>query len=106
MRIWQPLGPYLAENLPPRAIQPGRVYSYNSSEHALLGDAMEKVAGKLYDQVIGENLPGLLGMDRSTFTQPLPESFAVGLAAGYTYQDGGYEVVPLDYVKLPRGSRW
>jgi CubicO group peptidase (beta-lactamase class C family) len=101
---WQPLGDYLAANLPPRAIQPGVVYSYNSWEHTLLGYTMERVTGSPYDRVIAENLFAPLGMDHSTFTQPLPEPIAANLASGYSYQDGGFEDVPLDYVQLSPGA--
>ena len=52
---WQPLGDYLMANLPPRAIQPGMVYSYNSWEHAMLGYTLESVTGSPYDRVIAEN---------------------------------------------------
>ena len=100
---WQPLGDYLSANLPPRAIQPGVVYSYNSWEHALLGYTLESVTGSPYDRVIAENLFAPLGMDHSTFTQPLPEPIAANLANGYSYQDGVYESVPLDYVQLSPG---
>lgn len=100
---WQPLGEYLSDNLGPRVIPPGEVYSYNSWEHALLGHAMENVTGKPFDEVIAANLFGPLGMERSTFTQPLPEGILQNLATGYAYQNGAYAVVPLDYVNLSPG---
>jgi CubicO group peptidase (beta-lactamase class C family) len=100
---WQPLGDYLQHHLPPRVQPPGKVYSYSSWEHALLGQAMAEVVGKPFDQVMDVALFQPLGMTRTTFTQPLPGPVAANLATGYTFVDGRYEEVPLDFVNLSPG---
>ena len=100
---WQPLADYLQDNLPARVLPPGQVYSYNSWEHGLLGQAMAEVRERPFDQVMSEVLFQPLGMARSTFTQPLPEPIAQNLATGYAFADGAYEIVPLDYVNLSPG---
>ena len=99
---WQPLDVYLRENLPARLMPPGKVYSYSSWEHALLGQMMADVMGRRFDEAMAELLFRPLGMEQSTFAQPLPEPIAENLAAGYAFDDG-YEEVPLDYVKLSPG---
>jgi CubicO group peptidase (beta-lactamase class C family) len=103
LQIWQPLDTYLQEHLPPRGLPPGIVHSYNSWEHALLGQAMANVSGVPFDQVMEDSLFRPLGMEHSSFTQPLPESIAANLASGYAFADGQYEEVPLDYVNLSPG---
>ena len=100
---WQPLGVYLQNNLPPRVLSPGKVLIYNSWEHALLGQVMVEVTEQPFDQVMNNTLFQPLGMTQTTFTQPLPESIADNLATGYSYADGEYNEVPLDYVNLSPG---
>ena len=100
---WQPLADYLQDNLPPRVLPPGKVHSYNSWEHALLGQAMAEVSGQPFDQAMADTMFQPLGMAQSTFTQPIPESIAANLASGYAFIDGEYEEVPLDYVNLSPG---
>jgi CubicO group peptidase (beta-lactamase class C family) len=100
---WQPLDQYLANHLPPRVLPPGKVHSYNSWEHALLGQLMAEVTGRPFDRVMDDTLFRPLGMAHSTFSQPLPEAIAANLAVGYSYADGQYEEVPLDYVNLSPG---
>ncbi|MDX1415193.1 MAG: serine hydrolase domain-containing protein [Candidatus Promineifilaceae bacterium] len=100
---WQPLADYLQDNLPPRALPPGKVHSYNSWEHALLGQAMAEVTGRPFNLAIADTLLQPLGMAQTTFTQPLPESTAANLATGYAFIDGEYKEVPLDYVNLSPG---
>ena len=84
-------------------LPPGKVHSYNSWDHALLGQALADVTGQPFDQVLDEVLFRPLGMAHSTFTQPLPGAIAANLATGYAYVDGQYEEVPLDYVNLSPG---
>jgi CubicO group peptidase (beta-lactamase class C family) len=100
---WQRLADYLQDNLPPRVLPPGKVHSYNSWEHALLGQAMAEVTGQPFDQAMADTLFQPLGMAQTTFTQPMPESIAANLATGYAFIDGEYEEVPLDYVNLSPG---
>ncbi len=100
---WQPLVSYMRGTLPPRAMPPGKVMSYSSWGHALLGYAMEEVTGSPYERVIAQNLLVPLGMAGSTFEQPLPAVIEENLATGYGYVGGAYQVVPHDFVRLSPG---
>ncbi len=100
---WQPLDAYLQEHRPARVMPPGKVASYSSWEHALLGQMMAEVTGKGFDEAVAEMVFRPLGMAQSTFAQPLPEAIAAKLAAGYAFEDGAYEEVPPDYVNLSPG---
>jgi len=99
---WQPLQEYLANNLPQREIQPG-VMSYSSWNYALLGDVIEKVTGLPYDQAVAQLIFQPMGMENTTFTQPLPDGIRANLANGYYFQNGSYQVVPMDFVRLSPG---
>lgn len=99
---WQPLDVYLREQLPTRIMPPGKVLSYNSWEHALLGQMLAEQTGLAFDQAVAELLLRPLGMTQSTFAQPIPDSIAANLAKGYAFH-GAYEEVPLDYVNLTPG---
>lgn len=100
---WQPLDIFIEEQLPARVMPPGKVYSYSSWEHALLGRMMAEVTGKRFDEAMADLVFRPLGMEQSTFAQPLPGGIAANLAAGYAFDGGTYEEVPLDYVKLSPG---
>ena len=100
---WQPLEQYLAASLGPRAMAPGKVMSYSSWGHALLGYALQEVTGLPYADAIADNLLLPLGMSGSTFAQPLPAHLASNLATGYGYAAGEYHPVPHDFVRLSPG---
>jgi len=102
-KTWLPLGDYLAKKLSPRDIPPGMIYSYNSWEHALLGYMLEKVTGKPFPLAVEQNLFAPIGMQNSTFIQPLPASIMENLATGYAFRNGKYEIVPHDFVNLSPG---
>jgi CubicO group peptidase (beta-lactamase class C family) len=103
LESWQPLDIYLEAHLPARTLPPGTVYSYNSWDHALLGQAMAEITQQPFDQVVQQTILQPLEMTQTTFTQPLPGEIAADLAQGYAYSDGRYEEVPLDYVQLSPG---
>lgn len=107
---WQPLPDYLADHLPARVLPPGKVHVYNSWEHALLGQALAQVTGLPFAEAMETLLFAPLGMAQTTFRQPLPADIEADLAQGYAYVggganggSGGYDEVPLDYVKLSPG---
>ena len=99
---WLPLDVYLEENPPERFMPSGKVLSYNSWEHALLGYMMAEVSGQPFDNAMSQYLFEPLGMENSTFTQPLPAHIADNLATGYAF-DRDFQEVPLDYVQLSPG---
>ena len=100
---WQPLDIFLRENLPPRVLPPGKVHSYNSWEHGLLGQAMAEVMGQPFAETMAGILFRPLGLAQTTFVQPLPPALAANLATGYAFNGETYEEVPLDYVQLSPG---
>ena len=100
MGIWvedmskvMPLGEYLAAAIPPRVRPPGQVTQYSNYGMALAGYLVEVISGvpsassgqAPYAEYIQQNIFQPLGMNRSTFQQPIPPDLAPDLAVGYKY---------------------
>ena len=91
----QPLGPFLAENLPSPTNQPGDVFSYSSYGYALAALIVEEVSGTPFDQYVEQNIFSPLRMTHSSYllSPPLPEH----MVTGYQYRDGEQFPQPVDY---------
>lgn len=85
----QPLGRYLAENLPPRIRPPGEALSYSNHGYTLLGHLVETVSGQPFDRYIKEQVFRPLGMSRSGFAVPPGDDVALG------YEDGKLAAPPV-----------
>ena len=68
-----PLGDILAQELPARVRPPGEAASYSNHGTALAAYIVEKVSGKAWNDYVEENILRPLGMNRTTFRQPVPE---------------------------------
>jgi len=100
-----PLSHVLAGAMPARVEAPGVVHSYSNYGTGLAGHLVEQVSGRSFDQYVEENILRPLGMDGTTFRQPLPAALAANVATGYTYADGALEAAPLIYQKIgPEGA--
>jgi len=101
----EPLSQVLANAMPQRVEAPGVVHSYSNYGTGLAGHLVEQVSGLSFDQFVEENILHPLGMDGTTFRQPIPEALAANMATGYTYADGTLEAAPLIYQKIgPEGA--
>jgi CubicO group peptidase (beta-lactamase class C family) len=99
----QPLGPFLAANMPPRTHPPGKEFVYSSYGYALAALVVEEVSGTPFDQYVEQNIFAPLGMTQSRYllAPPLPQS----MATGYFCQDGAQIPQPMDYDSdYPGGS--
>jgi CubicO group peptidase (beta-lactamase class C family) len=100
-----PLGEYLAANMPPRVMPPGDQISYSNHGYALAGYLVEEISGLPFAQYVDENIFQPLGMNRSSFEEPMPARLAPDMAIGYVYGIGTYQPVPLDHLNVaPAGS--
>ncbi len=77
------LGKYLKSHIPARIFPPGTVPAYSNYGAALAGYIVERVSGQPFSQYIEEHIFKPLGMDHSTFEQPLPKDFAPNMSNGY-----------------------
>jgi CubicO group peptidase (beta-lactamase class C family) len=99
----QPLGEFLAANMPPRTYPPGEDFIYSNYAYALAALIVEEVSGTPFDQYVKQNIFQPLGMTQSSYllAPPLPET----MATGYSYQDGVQIPQPMDYDSdYPGGS--
>lgn len=98
------LGEYLKTHIPNRIFPPGTVPAYSNYATALAGYIVERISGRPFNDYIAENIFRPLGMDRSTFVQPLPEEIAGDMSNGYRL-GSDEELVKFEVVvPFPAGS--
>jgi CubicO group peptidase (beta-lactamase class C family) len=83
----EPLGRWLANNLPQRLFPKGDVEAYSNYGLALAGYIVERVSGEPYATYMQRHVLDPLGMSHSTFRQPLPDELAALMAKGYRRSD-------------------
>ncbi len=97
------LGEYVKTHIPARIYPPGKVPAYSNYATALAGYIVERVSGRPFNDYIDENIFKPLGMNRSTFVQPLPANLAGGMSNGYRLATE--DPVPFEMVTaFPAGS--
>ena len=97
------LGQYLKTHIPGRIYPPGTVPAYSNYATAVAGYIVERVSGRPFEEYINENIFKPLKMQRSTFTQPLPQGVAELMSNGYRL--GSDEPQPFEIVNpYPAGS--
>jgi CubicO group peptidase (beta-lactamase class C family) len=100
-----PLDEYLKEWVPTRIFAPGTTPAYSNYATALAGYIVARVSGLSYDDYIEQHIFKPLGMEYSTFRQPLPERLREFMANGYTLASDG-EAKPFEVVvAAPAGSQ-
>ena len=74
----------LVNDPPEQVYAPGTVPSYSNYGSTLAGYVVERAVGVPFEEHVQATLLDPLGMDSSTFAQPLPEDLEARLANGYT----------------------
>jgi CubicO group peptidase (beta-lactamase class C family) len=90
------LGDVLKRRIPERIYAPGTTPAYSNYATALAGYIVERVSGMSFDDYVERNIFGRLGMQYSTFRQPLPDRFKPFMSQGYELGSGpakGYELI-------------
>nr|TXF85399.1 serine hydrolase [Alkalicoccus halolimnae] len=99
-----PLDQYVREEKPARVFPPGEVPAYSNYGAALAGYIVEVVSGMPYSEYVEENIYAPLGMENSSFRQPLPPDIAENMAGAYRYVDGGFLEGEFEFMPEPAGS--
>ncbi len=99
-----PLNEYLEANMPARVFPPGEFIAYSNYGSALASYIVERVSGLPFSDYAEQYILKPLGMARSTFRQPLPESLAADLAKGHNYSNGQYVAGNVYLQPYPAGS--
>ncbi|WP_157994614.1 serine hydrolase domain-containing protein [Peristeroidobacter agariperforans] len=82
------LAAFVKRSPPARIFPPGEVPSYCNYCLALAGYVVERVSGETFDEYLEHHIFGPLGMQRSTFRQPLPAKLAADMSKGYHRASG------------------
>ncbi len=96
-------GAMLKRHVPPYLYDPGTTQGYSNWATALAGYIVERVSGQSFDNYIEQQIFAPLGMQHSTFRQPLPPALRGQMSKGYPTVDEpakGYEIVSI----APAGS--
>ncbi|WP_415380050.1 serine hydrolase domain-containing protein [Halosimplex sp. TS25] len=97
----RPLETVLREEQPARVRPPGEHAAYSNYGTAIAGHLAAETAGEPFETHVRESIFDPLGMDRSTFAQPVPEGLRDDLSKGYAPAGGGFESREFEYVGIP-----
>ena len=78
-----PLKDYLTHHMPERIFPPGEVPAYSNYGATLAGYIVERVSGRPFNDYVTENIFQPLGMQHSSFAQPLPAGLKPLMSEGY-----------------------
>src|SRR5215468_8579702 len=79
----KPLRTYLVSEMPARIFPPGKIPSYSNYGFTLAGYIVERVSGQKFERYIEKHILKPLGMNNSTYDQPLPPQLASQMSNGY-----------------------
>lgn len=95
----------LVETRPDRVRPPGETVEYSNYGAALAGHVLERVRDAPFDEVVRSELFDPLGMDHSTFAQPVPADRPGTLARPHDREEGSFVPTDEGYVEArPAGS--
>lgn len=102
---FDPLDVYLKEWVPTRIFAPGTTPAYSNYATSLAGYIVARASGLSFDDYVEQHIFRPLGMEHSTFRQPVPEPLQPLLSNGYASASEGkakpFEIV----VAAPAGSQ-
>ena len=101
----RPTGEILAEHRPARVRPPGEFVAYSNYGTALAGHVLAEQYDTSFVEYVDGRIFTPLGMDDTTYAQPLPARLEPRQAIGYTYQNGDYQAhPPLIWTLPPEGG--
>jgi CubicO group peptidase (beta-lactamase class C family) len=93
-----PMREALAAHIPERVRPPGTWASYSNFGTALAGLIVEEITGLPFPDYIEQNIFQPLGMESSTFHEPLPEHLAPNMAVSYRRSNGLYKPESFEFI--------
>ena len=91
-----PLKDVLSGNMPARIYAAGTTSAYSNYATGVAGHIVERVSGMTFNDYIERKVFGPLGMQHSSFRQPLPAALKPDMSVGYTDADTpglGFEII-------------
>ncbi|HVJ39153.1 MAG TPA: serine hydrolase domain-containing protein, partial [Stenotrophomonas sp.] len=99
-----PLDQALKHWIPARIHAPGSTPAYSNYATAIAGYIVQRVSGQPFDQYIAQHIFQPLGMQHSSFSQPLQPALLEKMSKGYAKASEG-EAKPYEFISLaPAGS--
>lgn len=95
---------YVRSDLPARVFPAGEVIAYSNYGSALAGYIVEQVSGIPFEEYVQQHIFTPLGMEHSTFRQPLPEDLSSNMAQAYRYVDGEFLPGAFEFMPSPAGG--
>lgn len=101
-----PYGDWIKLHIPDRVWAPGTEIAYSNYGVALAGYIVERVSGAPFADYVEDHIFEPLGMNSTTFREPLPESLVDRMATGYEIEDGRFVAEPFELFSniMPAGS--
>jgi CubicO group peptidase (beta-lactamase class C family) len=79
---------HVKHHVPPRIYRPGTIPAYSNYGFGLAGYIVQRVSGEQLEDYVERHVFQPLGMRRSTFVQPVPESLRGDVSKGYLTAGG------------------
>jgi CubicO group peptidase (beta-lactamase class C family) len=102
-----PLREAMQRYQPDRVNPPGKQTAYSNYATALAGLIVENVSGLPFAEYVGQHIFDPLGMEQSTFVEPLPEPLAAHMAKSYAVEAGRFVEKPFEIISnfAPAGAQ-
>jgi hypothetical protein len=102
-----PLSEAMKRYQPARVNPPGKQTAYSNYATAVAGLIVENVSGVPFADYVRQHIFEPLGMQHSTFVEPLPEPLAGHMAKSYAVEAGGFVEKPFEIISnfAPAGAQ-
>jgi CubicO group peptidase (beta-lactamase class C family) len=99
-----PLHDYLLQRLPARIFPPGEVIAYSNYGSTLAGYIVEQISGMSFEEYVEIHIFEPLGMQNSSFRQPLPDELEAWMVNAYRWVDGEFLPGKFEHMPSPAGG--
>ncbi|MBS1977138.1 MAG: beta-lactamase family protein [Bacteroidetes bacterium] len=96
----KPLSEILSREMPARVRPAGTFASYSNHGTGIAAYIVEQVSGMSFNDYVEQHILNPLGMNLTTFRQPLPTSLKPHMSTGYEYKGGELKAQTFEYVPL------
>ena len=102
----EPYADWLKAHVPTAVWEPGTEVAYSNYGAALAGYIVERTSGEPFADYVERHVLQPLGMDSTTFRDPLTPAMQARMATGFTLEEGRYVGQPPEYISAiaPAGS--
>jgi CubicO group peptidase (beta-lactamase class C family) len=94
----------LLQKVPARIYPPGQVMAYSNWGTSLAGYMVENISGMRFEEYIKQHIFKPMGMDGSTFEQPLDAEFESRLVKACRWVDGEFHAGNFEHMPAPAGG--